>query len=451
MSRAEPPRGAGRAGRASETLPPPPESRSRPSPTPSTARADCPDATRRHVREVADRLGYRPSAAARTLRTGKSGLIGLTVTTYGEEPFTFTEFAYFAEMAQSRHLGRARPGLRPGHPARLLPPRRVVRTSPSTAPSSSTPPTTTRSSANSSGRACPWSATAARPAPCPVTAWVDNDHEAAVLGILDHLAAAGARRIGLLTGTTHRHLHPAVHHRLPGLVRARRPGAGLRGLPGARSRARAPSPPTGCSPAPTAPTPSTASSTRTAPTCWPRPAATACASPTTCCWSAAASPTVYATTEPPDHHPLPQAAPHRHGRGPAADRRHRGRRAPDHPGRAGDTDRADRARPPRSAVRRAPRSARPGHPRRVERPTGPPQGAEARPNPGETRGEPGACTGFTAPGSSHGDDQHSYDGRMTPRDRCDQAESGDRCTDAARSGGGVDELRGPVTGPGLAG
>ncbi|MGW6308394.1 substrate-binding domain-containing protein, partial [Streptomyces niveus] len=36
----------------------------------------------------------------------------------------------------------------------------------------------------------------------PVTAWVDNDHEAAVLDLLDHLAAAGARRIGLLTGTT---------------------------------------------------------------------------------------------------------------------------------------------------------------------------------------------------------------------------------------------------------
>src|SRR5690606_34813949 len=36
----------------------------------------------------------------------------------------------------------------------------------------------------------------------PVTAWVDNDHEAAVLDILDHLAEAGARRIGLLTGTT---------------------------------------------------------------------------------------------------------------------------------------------------------------------------------------------------------------------------------------------------------
>ena len=31
---------------------------------------------------------------------------------------------------------------------------------------------------------------------------MDNDHEAAVLGLLDHLADAGARRIGLLTGTT---------------------------------------------------------------------------------------------------------------------------------------------------------------------------------------------------------------------------------------------------------
>ena len=84
------------------------------------------------------------------------------------------------------------------------PPRATTsgRTSPSTAPSSSTPPTRTRSSPNSSARGCPSSPTAAPPARCPVTAWVDNDHEAAVLGILDHLADAGARRIGLLTGTT---------------------------------------------------------------------------------------------------------------------------------------------------------------------------------------------------------------------------------------------------------
>lgn len=163
-----------------------------------------PDATRRHVREVAERLGYRPSAAARTLRTGKSGLIGLTVTTYGEEPFTFTEFAYFAEMvraATSAALAR-------GYALVILP--ATSRHSPFDVwgnvaldgtvvidPSDEDPVVTELvrsglpvvSDGRPSGK-------------LPVTAWVDNDHEAAVCGLLDHLAASGARRIGLLTGTS---------------------------------------------------------------------------------------------------------------------------------------------------------------------------------------------------------------------------------------------------------
>jgi DNA-binding LacI/PurR family transcriptional regulator len=159
-----------------------------------------PEATRRHVREVANRLGYRPSAAARTLRTGRSGLIGLTVTTYGEEPFTFTEFAYFAEMARAATSA----ALARGYALVILP---------------------------ASSRHDVWSNVAldgtvvidpadhdpvlaelfrqgvpvvsdGKPGNCPVTSWIDNDHEAAVLGILEHLAAAGARRIGLLTGTS---------------------------------------------------------------------------------------------------------------------------------------------------------------------------------------------------------------------------------------------------------
>src|SRR6185295_11789454 len=133
-----------------------------------------------HVREVAERLGYRPSAAARTLRTGKSGLIGLTVTTYGDEPFTFTEFAYFAEMARAATSA----ALARGYALVILP---------------------------ATSRHDVWSNVAldgtvvidGRPGGAlPVTGWVDNDHEAAVLGLLDHLADAGARRIGLLTGTT---------------------------------------------------------------------------------------------------------------------------------------------------------------------------------------------------------------------------------------------------------
>lgn len=163
-----------------------------------------PDATRSHVRTVAERLGYRPSAAARTLRTGKSGLIGLTVTTYGEEPFTFTEFAYFAEMARAATSA----ALARGYALVILP-----ATSRHSAfdiwsnvaldgtvvidPSDHDPVVTELMRSGipvvSDGR----------PAKSlPVTAWVDNDHEAAVCGLLDHLADSGARRIGLLTGTS---------------------------------------------------------------------------------------------------------------------------------------------------------------------------------------------------------------------------------------------------------
>ncbi len=163
-----------------------------------------PDATRRHVREVAERLGYRPSAAARTLRTGKSGLIGLTVTTYGEEPFTFTEFAYFAEMvraATSAALAR-------GYALVILP--ATSRHSPFDVwsnvaldgtvvidPSDEDPVV---SELVRSG--LPVVSDGRPSGKLPVTAWVDNDHQEAVTGLLDHLAESGARRIGLLTGTS---------------------------------------------------------------------------------------------------------------------------------------------------------------------------------------------------------------------------------------------------------
>lgn len=163
-----------------------------------------PDATRSHVREVAERLGYRPSAAARTLRTGKSGLIGLTVTTYGEEPFTFTEFAYFAEMARAATSA----ALARGYALVILP--APANYNPFDAwsnvaldgtvvidPSDDDPVVgeLVRSGLPvvSDGRPC---------GSLPVTAWVDNDHEEAVHGLLDHLADSGARRIGLLTGTS---------------------------------------------------------------------------------------------------------------------------------------------------------------------------------------------------------------------------------------------------------
>src|SRR5690349_10377286 len=160
-----------------------------------------PDATRRHVREVADRLGYRPSAAARTLRTGKSGLIGLTVTTYGDEPFTFTEFAYFAEMARAATSA----ALARGYALVILPAtsRHDVWSNVALDGTVVIDPSDQDPVVTELVRQGLPVVSDGRPAgTLPVTAWVDNDHRAAVLDLLDHLAAAGARRIGLLTGTT---------------------------------------------------------------------------------------------------------------------------------------------------------------------------------------------------------------------------------------------------------
>ncbi|MEY9838563.1 LacI family DNA-binding transcriptional regulator [Streptacidiphilus sp. EB103A] len=159
-----------------------------------------PDETRSKVREVAERLGYRPSAAARTLRTGRSGLIGLTVTTYGQEPFTFTEFAYFAEMARAATSA----ALTRGYALVVLPATSRHDVWGNVALDGTVvidPPDHDPMVAELYRQGLPV-VSDGRPGNCPVTAWVDNDHASAVLEILDHLASAGARRIGLLTGTS---------------------------------------------------------------------------------------------------------------------------------------------------------------------------------------------------------------------------------------------------------
>lgn len=237
---------------------------------------------------MADRLGYRPSAAARTLRTGKSGLIGLTVTTYGDEPFTFTEFAYFAEMARAATSA----ALARGYALVILPAtsRHDVWSNVALDGTVVIDPSDQDPVVSELVRQGLPVVSDGRPAgSLPVTAWVDNDHEAAVLGILDHLADAGARRIGLLTGTTtdtYTHLSTTAYLRW-----CERVGQDpvYEAYP-AHDPCAAPSPPTGCSPARTAPTRSTASSTPTARTCSPRPAATDCACRRTSFSSAAASP-----------------------------------------------------------------------------------------------------------------------------------------------------------------
>ena len=160
-----------------------------------------PEATRNHVRETADRLGYRPSAAARTLRTGRSGLIGLMLTTYGDEPFTFTQIAYFAHMtgaATSAALDR-------GYGLVVLPTSARHNVWASVALDGAIvldPVPDDPVLAELRRRGIPVVTDGREVGTQTGRGWVDNDHTAGVRSVLDHLAGAGARRIALIGGTT---------------------------------------------------------------------------------------------------------------------------------------------------------------------------------------------------------------------------------------------------------
>ena len=54
--------------------------------------------TRRRVRDVADALGYRPNPAARSLVSGRTGLIAAMPSLPRELRVEFTEFGFFSEL-----------------------------------------------------------------------------------------------------------------------------------------------------------------------------------------------------------------------------------------------------------------------------------------------------------------------------------------------------------------
>lgn len=194
-----------------------------------------PDTTRLHVREVADRLGYRPSAAARTLRTGRSGLLGLTTTTHTAEPFALTEFAWFAELVRAATAA----ALDRGYALVVLPASSPHDVWGNVALDGTivVDPVDDDPLVHELLRRGVPVVSGGHPGSTPVYGWVDNDHAAAVRSVLDHLADAGARTIGLLAASdgpgtgkgvagyrawcTDRGLTPLTEE-----YRARTPGAG---------------------------------------------------------------------------------------------------------------------------------------------------------------------------------------------------------------------------------
>src|SRR5690349_17764370 len=58
-------------------------------------------ATRQRVLAVARELGYAPAGTARALARGATGVLGLTMTTYGDLPVHYTAIPYYAELTLS--------------------------------------------------------------------------------------------------------------------------------------------------------------------------------------------------------------------------------------------------------------------------------------------------------------------------------------------------------------
>jgi len=56
------------------------------------------ETTRDHVQEVADRLGYRPNPAARSLVSGRTGLIAAMPSLPDDPRIAFSEFGYYSAL-----------------------------------------------------------------------------------------------------------------------------------------------------------------------------------------------------------------------------------------------------------------------------------------------------------------------------------------------------------------
>src|SRR3954464_8856625 len=156
------------------------------------------DETRRHVREVADRLGYQPSGMARALAGGRSGMLAMLLAGAKDFALKVGDFDYFLQLMNGAASGALQRGfsltmlqadddleLPDGLPldgAIVIDP---IAADPVVAALSArgVPVVTTVRVVDGPADAC----------------WVDKDEVAGPRGVPDPIAGAGAPRVALLT------------------------------------------------------------------------------------------------------------------------------------------------------------------------------------------------------------------------------------------------------------
>lgn len=154
------------------------------------------ETTRQRVLAVARELGYAPVGTDRALARGGTGVLGLTMTTYGDLPVPYTEIPYYAELALSAIAAAHERGyLLMVMPSSLSPSlwrNTLMDGVIHTGPRADDP---VRSLLRERG--IPMVCDARPPQPHWWDAWVDVDYDAGLRLLLDHLTDAGARRIAL--------------------------------------------------------------------------------------------------------------------------------------------------------------------------------------------------------------------------------------------------------------
>lgn len=158
-------------------------------------------ATRERIIRIAEELGYRPNASAVNLASGRTGLIGITVSTHPDAPMGLGDFDYFIQLLSAATGAAVENGLAlvaDGSAGSATPFARVDIDGAIVVD----PVVDDRILPQLEARGVPIVTTGRRGDEGETDQpryWVDNDHRAATRTILDHLAEAGATRVGLLT------------------------------------------------------------------------------------------------------------------------------------------------------------------------------------------------------------------------------------------------------------
>jgi DNA-binding LacI/PurR family transcriptional regulator len=157
-----------------------------------------PEATRARVREVAERLGYQPSALARALAGGRTGMLAVTVSPVADVALRIGDIDYFMQVmnaATSEAFAR-------GFSLTLVPAdsrRELLERLPLDGAIVMDPVQDDEIVELLGERGVPVVTTGRQPDGPRDACWVDNDHLAGTRAMIAHLAAAGASRVALLT------------------------------------------------------------------------------------------------------------------------------------------------------------------------------------------------------------------------------------------------------------